>query len=88
MKRLIFKIALIAAFGLMLSACGGKPAASTAPAGSTNVTPAATNSPFVPISLRIGDVAPDFKLPDANGRIVTISQYKGRPIFINVWSFT
>ncbi len=30
----------------------------------------------------IGDVAPDFSLPDQNGRSVSLSSYRGRPVVV------
>lgn len=34
----------------------------------------------------VGYPAPDFTLPDIQGRTVTLSQLKGKPIFINFWA--
>jgi peroxiredoxin len=32
--------------------------------------------------LPVGDAAPDFALPDANGRIIRLSDYRGRPVVL------
>jgi len=39
----------------------------------------------LPESLRNGP-PPDFQLPDANGRTVSLSQQKGHPVFLNFWA--
>ena len=39
----------------------------------------------LPESLRSG-AAPDFQLPDASGRTVSLSQQKGHPVFLNFWA--
>jgi cytochrome c biogenesis protein CcmG/thiol:disulfide interchange protein DsbE len=31
-------------------------------------------------------VPPDFQLPDASGRMVSLSQQKGHPVFLNFWA--
>ena len=39
----------------------------------------------------VGDTAPDFKVPDQNGDLVTLSQYKGSKnvvLSFHVFSFT
>ncbi len=39
----------------------------------------------------VGDAAPDFKVPDQNGDLVTLSQYKGSKnvvLSFHVFSFT
>jgi peroxiredoxin len=39
----------------------------------------------LPEALRNGAV-PDFQLPDASGRTVSLSQQKGHPVFLNFWA--
>jgi len=33
-----------------------------------------------------GPAAPDFALPDGNGRVVKLSEQKGHPVFLNFWA--
>jgi thiol-disulfide isomerase/thioredoxin len=33
----------------------------------------------------IGEVVPDFQLTSITGELVSLSQFKGRPVFINLW---
>ena len=33
-------------------------------------------------AVEVGKAAPDFKLNDANGRVVTLSEYKGKPVVL------
>jgi len=35
---------------------------------------------------RLGGPAPDFKLQDVNGEPVSLTQFKGKPVFINFWA--
>jgi len=35
---------------------------------------------------RIGDKAPDFSLPDSNGKSISLSSFAGKPVIINTWS--
>lgn len=39
---------------------------------------------FVPVG--VGLPAPDFTFPDLSGKEVSLSQYKGKVVFINVWA--
>jgi predicted small lipoprotein YifL len=87
MRQVILKLVIIALLATALTGCGATPVASPSPA---RTTPVASEPPstFVPAGIKIGDVAPDVTLPDASGKSVSLSQFKGRPIFINVWSST
>lgn len=38
------------------------------------------------IGLNIGSVAPGFSLPDVNGKIVSLSDYKGKYVLIDFWA--
>ena len=33
-----------------------------------------------------GSRAPDFELPDLNGQVVSLSDFRGKPVFINFWA--
>jgi cytochrome c biogenesis protein CcmG, thiol:disulfide interchange protein DsbE len=35
---------------------------------------------------RIGEPAPDFQVPGPDGQMISLSQFKGRPIWINFWA--
>ncbi len=37
-------------------------------------------------TLRKGDMAPDFQLPDLNGEIIKLSQFSGKIVFLNFWA--
>jgi len=87
MRQLILKLAVIAVLTAALTGCDTTPAVSPSPPLST---PAASVPPstFVPVGIKIGDIAPDITLPDADGQPVTLGRFKGRPMLVNVWSFT
>lgn len=34
--------------------------------------------PDVPVAIRVGETAPDFTLPDASGKPVTLAEYRGK----------
>jgi AhpC/TSA family len=34
--------------------------------------------PDVPVAIRVGEAAPDFTLPDASGKPVTLAEYRGK----------
>ncbi|MCX6005394.1 MAG: redoxin domain-containing protein [Chloroflexi bacterium] len=35
---------------------------------------------------KVGDKAPDFTLPDSDGKSVSLSDFAGKPVIINTWS--
>ncbi len=37
-------------------------------------------------SLKAAVVAPDFTFPDVNGKLVSLSQYRGKIVFLNIWA--
>jgi cytochrome oxidase Cu insertion factor (SCO1/SenC/PrrC family) len=71
--------ALAGAF--LLGACQGAPAALSGGRPGSSV-PAVT--------LKVGDVAPDFTLPDQNRQEVRLSQFRGKPVQVAfyVWAFS
>ena len=87
LRRPILKIAWVAIIVVLLSGCGVKPVVSLTPP-SSSAAAAPSSSTFVPLGIKISDAAPDFKLLNLDGETVSLSQYQGRPVFLNVWSFT
>jgi len=56
-----------------------------APTGDSS--PAAALISLVPNSNKhVGQLARDFNLPDANGNLVSLSQYRGKVVIINFWA--
>lgn len=41
---------------------------------------------FLQPSVKKGIPAPDFRLPDLNGQEVTLSQFRGKVVFLNFWA--
>ena len=43
-------------------------------------------NPSAKVGNRVGDIAPDFRLPNAKGGSVSLSDYRGfRPVVLNIW---
>jgi thiol-disulfide isomerase/thioredoxin len=47
--------------------------------------PAASAPPEVGVA-RIGDLAPDLALPDLEGRVRRLAEWRGRPVLVNFWA--
>ena len=44
-------------------------------------------SPTAPVEgTQVGNLAPDFKLPDLDGQAVSLSDFRGKPVLINFWA--
>jgi len=41
---------------------------------------------FTPETLRIGRPAPDFSFPGLDGKIVSLSDYRGKVVLVNIWA--
>ena len=69
-------VAAIVAIDLALdpSLLNGSSTASTDVLGSSSSVP------------RVGQPAPDFQLPDLDGKTVKLSDFKGQPVWINFWA--
>lgn len=71
----LLMIALIVFGVVMLQRGGGAPSSGGVPAGALDAG--------VPA---IGERAPDFALPDLDGRIVRLSDLRGTPVLLNFWA--
>ncbi len=38
------------------------------------------------IEASVGDIAPDFRLESLNGKIVSLSEFRGKPVMVNFWA--
>jgi peroxiredoxin len=38
------------------------------------------------VGLKVGNVAPDFTISTLNGEIVSLSDYRGKPVILNMWA--
>lgn len=82
MRSLAKVLSFILVLGFLAGGCGGKEnpvgKATPYPTSSRSITP----QPF------IGYPAPDFSLSLLGGGTVKLSDLRGKPIFLNVWSVT
>jgi peroxiredoxin len=53
--------------------------------GAASTTPSSSGAT---VGLQIGDVAPDFTLASLDGKQVSLSQFRGRPVMLNFWYST
>jgi peroxiredoxin (alkyl hydroperoxide reductase subunit C) len=72
MKKLIF-----AGLGIAVFAISGLAQGTQSPASAPAPTPKATPAPFT-TSLKVGDMAPDFTLPDLKGQKIKLSDFRGK----------
>jgi cytochrome oxidase Cu insertion factor (SCO1/SenC/PrrC family) len=85
LRQILVKLAPFIAVVTVLAGCG--------PGLLTSPSPTVTSSPLPPLTITLsgvqaGEKGPDFSLPDLDGNIVNLSQYRGRPVFLNFWSPT
>jgi cytochrome oxidase Cu insertion factor (SCO1/SenC/PrrC family) len=66
------------AVALVALACQGQPAPSSAADPKDATIPGARE-------LKVGDVAPDFELPGADGRTYRLADFKGRQAVVLAW---
>ncbi len=93
LKRTRF-LGIIAIVGLTFAAvaCGGS-SKSQQPAGTTvqetvrEVPAAQEPAADVPVGTAVGQRAPDFTLQDLNGNPVSLSDFRGKAVLLNLWSF-
>ncbi|MGT2930528.1 TlpA family protein disulfide reductase [Streptococcus dentasini] len=73
MKKIIIAVTLAL---LLLGACSAKQTESSSPKESTSSKTQKT----------VANPAPSFKLKDRKGRTVSLDDYKGKKVYINVWA--
>ena len=78
MKKTIAVSSIIALLLLLLSACAGK---------TGEVNQGATPLPTAPaVGNQVGNLAPDFQLKNLDGKSVSLSDFKGKPVWLNFWA--
>lgn len=93
MSKKSITIGMVAALVLLLmSSCSGNKS-EVAPGSSSLPTPpapiAAEPSSVVAVpSLgnQVGNLAPDFRLNDLEGKTVSLSEFRGKPVLLNFWA--
>ena len=86
---------------LLLSSCSGNKGevapvslplqispAPVVPVPTTSVPPASQASPVVTPSVgnQVGNPAPDFQLNNLDGKPVSLSDFRGKPVLLNFWA--
>jgi peroxiredoxin len=80
-----FGSAVLSLSGLLACAvlgCSKPSAVGQEPAPSAAAPAAAAEAPSAPPSAQIGQPAPDFALPDLDGKQVSLAQFKGKPVVL------
>jgi len=72
------------ALAILVAACA--PAATPPPSPSPEPVSIPSAEPIDTLGLRPGSAAPDLTLKTLDGGQVSLSDYKGRPVFINFWA--
>ena len=86
----VFLLVVLSMTVLSCGPTGQKPAGQTPdmPATGPNSNDSLKNKPFGEEStakLVVGNVAPDFGLKDLNGKLVALSNFRGKKVIVNMW---
>jgi peroxiredoxin len=74
-------VLIVAAVGLLAIIAVGLLHPGSTPTGSTSTS----SSSGAPVGLQVGDAAPNFTLTTLNGKQVSLSDFRGKPVMINFW---
>jgi len=83
---------LALALGLAVAGCQAAPApdGTGVPPPAATIDAPATPAPELPVipteAPFTGYLAPDFTLPDLAGRLVSLHEYRGHPVWLNLWA--
>jgi len=53
--------------------------------GTASTIASSTSSSSAPVGLQVGDAAPNFTLTTLNGKQVSLSDFRGKPVMLNFW---
>jgi peroxiredoxin len=86
-----FHAALIMATALVAAGCDDTPRPELSPDADAEAVIGAQSGqveapPMKRGMLKVGDLAPDFRLYDLNGNAVSLSEYRGSIVFLNFWA--
>ncbi len=56
--------------------------------GTPNISSSTSSSSGAPVGIQVGDAAPNFTLTTLNGKQVSLSDFRGKPVMINFWYAT
>lgn len=85
-------VVAIAVLGLATAACSAssksqQPAVTTAQRSAPGASVAQRSAPEIPVGPAVGQRAPDFTVQDLNGNPVSLSDFRGKAVLLNLWSF-
>lgn len=78
-------ILTVAAVGILAFIAVGLLHPNTTPTASSNPASSSSNAP---VGLQVGDAAPNFTLAMLDGKKVSLSDYRGKPVMLNFWYAT
>jgi cytochrome oxidase Cu insertion factor (SCO1/SenC/PrrC family) len=77
-------VLIVAAIGLLASIVVGLLHPGSTPTGSSSKS----TSSGAPVGLQVGDAAPNFTLSTLDGKQVSLSDFRGKPVMLNFWYTT
>lgn len=81
-RLVLLMLSLLLAASLAVAGCSeaaSNPSSTPAPSASSQTVTG------LPVSPRVGSLAPDFELPGLDSRSVKLSDFRGRPVLLNFW---
>jgi peroxiredoxin len=68
------------------NAAGSSPTSTPAASPTAAPTTAPPPTPVPSVGIEVGNLAPDFELPSPEGVAIRLSDFRGRPVWINFWA--
>lgn len=76
-KRLGIVLVIVSTVALVIAGCSSSPAPQAS-------APSVTSSPIE--GVQVGNLAPDFQLPNLDGEALSLNELRGKPVILNFWA--